>query len=381
MTPSGRRRPTTSRVRTGLRIAIPVVAAAVLAATVVVACGDPIAVVGDVPGIMRIVAGVANNGGETEEALATDSRIGNPAGLAIAPSGELFVVETANARVSAVASNGAFRVLRADRFCSADPCLDMPTDAALGPDGLLLVADVRGRRIWQFDPEAGTAQVVAGTGVSAAAADGTPATEASIQDPRGVAVDADGIVYFSERTGHRIRYIDGAGNLQTLAGTGVPGFSGDGGQAAAAQLNTPGGLGIGAGILYVADSGNDRVRAIDLDAGTIETVAGSGVRGYTGDGIDATASALNFPEDVTATQDGRRIFIADTGNHRVRHVPLATGLIETYAGNGDPAFTGDQRDAGAVGLDAPSGVTTGPFGFLFVSDPGHDVVWRVVLGF
>ena len=97
--------------------------------------------------------------------------------------------------------------------------------------------------------------------------------------------------------------------------------------------------------------------------------------------VSPTASALNFPEDVTATEDGRRIFIADTGNHRVRHVPFATGLIETYAGNGKTEFTGDQLDAGAVGLDSPSGVTTGPFGFLFVSDPGHDVVWRVVLGF
>jgi len=135
------------------------------------------------------------------------------------------------------------------------------------------------------------------------------------------------------------------------------------------------------GVLYVADSGNDRIRAIDLDAGTIETVAGNGVRGYTADGVAATGSALNFPEDVTATPDGARIFIADTGNHRVRHVPFATGLIETFAGNGDPEFTGDLIDAGAVGLDRPTGVTTGPFGFLFVSDTGHDVVWRVVLGF
>lgn len=381
MTPLGRRKPVTRLRLAALRRAAPGLAAGALAATVGAGCGDPIAVVGDVPGIMRIVAGIANNGGETAEALATDSRIADPAGLAIGPTGELFVVETGNARVSAVASSGAFRVLRADRFCTTAPCLDMPTDAALGPDGHLVVADVRGRRIWRFDPEAGTAQVIAGTGASAAAADGTPATEASLQDPRGVAVDADGIVYFSERAGHRIRYIDGAGNLQTLAGTGAPGFSGDGGRSADARLDTPGGLGIGAGILYVADSGNDRVRAIDLDAGTIETVAGNGVRGYTGDGMAATASALNFPVDVTATEDGRRIFIADRGNHRVRHVPLGTGVIETYAGNGDPAFTGDRRDAGAVGLDNPSGVTTGPFGFLFVSDPGHDVVWRVRLGF
>lgn len=357
------------------------VGVAALAATTFAACGEPIAVVGDVPGIMRIVAGIPNNGGETSEARATDSRIGDPTGLAIASSGDLYVVERLNARISSVASNGAFEVLRADRFCTAADCLDMPSDAALAPDGALIVSDVRGRRIWRFDPDAGTAEVIAGTGAIGPSADGTPAKEATLQNPRGVAVDADGTIYFTERVGHRIRYIDDAGNLRTLAGTGVADFSGDGGPAAGAQLNTPGGLGIGAGILYVADSGNDRIRAIDLDSGTIETVAGTGVRGYTGDGVAATASALNFPEDVTATEDGRRIFIADTGNHRVRHVPFATGLIETYAGNGKTEFTGDQLDAGAVGLDSPSGVTTGPFGFLFVSDPGHDVVWRVVLGF
>lgn len=344
-------------------------------------CGEPIAIVGDIPGIMRVVAGIPNQSGEAVEALATESRIADPHGVAIDPDGNLYVVEAFNARVVSVGSNGAFDVVRADRLCSGTNCLEEPRDAALDPEGRLVVADRRERRIWRIDPANGSISIVAGTGDNAASPDGTPATEASLQDPRGVAVDVDGTIYFTERTGHRVRFIDGNGALQTLTGTGVDGFSGDGGPAADALISTPGGLGIGAGVLYVADSGNDRIRAIDLDAGTIETVAGSGLRGFTGDGVLATTSALNFPEDVTATEDGRRIFIADTGNHRVRHVPFETNTIETYAGNGSPAFTGDQLDAGAVGLDSPSAVATGPFGFLFVSDPGHDVVWRVALGF
>lgn len=352
--------------------------AAVLAAG---SCGEPIAVVGDIPGIMRIVAGVPNESGETVEALATDSRIGDPHGLAIDPDGHLYIVEALNARVLSVGSNGALDVVRADRLCTGTNCLEEPRDAALDPEGRLVVADREERRIWRIDPADGSITVLAGTGLNAPSPDGTPASEASLQDPRGVAVDVDGTVYFTERTGHRIRFIDGNGVLQTLAGTGVDGFSGDGGPAAEAQVSTPGGLGIGAGVLYLADSGNDRIRAIDLDAGTIETVAGNGIRGYTGDGVLATAAALNSPDDVTATEDGRRIFIADTRNHRVRHVPFDTNAIETFAGNGSPTFTGDRIDAGAVGLDSPSAVTTGPFGFLFVSDPGHDVVWRVALGF
>ena len=344
-------------------------------------CGEPVAVVGDVPGIMRVVAGIPNASGETAQPQATDSRIGDPAGLAIAGDGRLYVVESLNARVISVASNGVLVVVRADRLCTAASCLEEPRDAALDPEGRLVVADRQGRQIWRIDPDDGSATVLAGTGTNAPSADGTPAVEASLQDPRGVAVDDDGTVYFTERTGHRVRFIDGTGAVRTLAGTGVDGFSGDGGPAADAQISTPGGLGIAAGVLYVADSGNDRIRAIDLDAGTIETVAGSGIRGYTGDGVLATMAALNFPEDVTATADGRRIFIADTQNHRIRHVPLDTNLIETFAGTGGAEFTGDLIDAGAVGLGFPSGVTTGPFGFLFVSDPGNDVVWRVVLGF
>lgn len=345
------------------------------------ACGEPTAIVGDIPGIMRIVVGVPNESGSTVEPLATESRIADPHGVAIDSDGNLYVAEAINARVVSVGSSGALDVVRDDRICSDTTCLEEPRDAALDPEGRLIVADREERRIWRVDPASGSMTVLAGSGLNAASPDGTPAAEASLEDPRGVAVDVDGTVYFTERTGHRVRYIDGNGALQTLAGTGVDGFSGDGGPAVAAQISTPGGLAIAAGILYLADSGNDRIRAIDLDAGTIATVAGNGIRGFTGDGVPATASALNFPEDVTATGDGRRIFIADTRNHRIRHVPFDTNVIETFAGNGDPTFTGDQIDAGAVGLDAPSGVATGPFGFLFVSDPGHDVVWRVVLGF
>ncbi len=354
---------------------------AALLAAGISGCGEPVAVVGDTPGIMRIVAGVPNVQGDAVAQLATQSELSDPVGLAIAPDGQLYIVEEENERVVGVSSAGLFRVVRDDEQCTSFDCLAEPNDAALDGQGGLVVADRLARQVFRIDLESGSAEVIAGNGENDSAPDGTPATAAPLEDPRGVAVDEAGTVYFTERRGHRIRFIDGAGNLQTLAGTGVDGFSGDGGPAADAALSTPGGLGIAVGVLYVADSGNDRIRAIDLQAGTIETVAGSGVRGFSGDGGPATAAALDFPEDVTATPDGRRIFIADTRNHRIRHVPLDAGTIETFAGTGDTEFAGNFLDAGAVGLDAPAGVTTGPFGFLFVSDPGHDVVWRVPLGF
>ena len=343
-------------------------------------CGEPVAVLGDTPGAMRIVAGIPNGSGETVAPLAVDARIADPSGLAITDDGRLLIVEEGNSRALSVSSNGSLDVVRADRFCSGT-CLEAPADAALDPLGRLVIADIGAHRVFRLDPGTGVLEILAGTGLIGDSPDGTPATAADLDRPAGVVVDVDGTIYFSERGNHRVRFIDGAGAVQTLAGTGTPGFAGDGSAVGGSQLDTPGGLGLAAGILYVADSGNDRVRAIDLDAGTITTLAGNGLAGFGGDGGPAVAASLNFPEDVAATPDGRRVFIADTRNHRVRHVPLDSGLIETFAGNGDTTFTGNLLDAGATSVSNPSGVTAGPFGFLFVSDPGHDVVWRVVLGF
>ncbi|MFW6084221.1 MAG: hypothetical protein ACODAA_03320 [Gemmatimonadota bacterium] len=367
-----------ARTKSGESLRFAAVLAAALGAFA--ACGEPVAVVGDTPGIMRVVAGMPGVQGDAVAERATQSELADPVGLAIAPDGRLYVVEEANERVVSVSSAGALAVVQ-DGPCISLDCMDAPNDVALDPQGRLVATDRQSRQVWLMDPDDGSVEIIAGTGENAPSPDGTPAGAASLEDPRGVAVDMDGTVYFSERPGHRVRFIDASGELQTLAGTGEDGFSGDGGPASEARLSTPGGLGIAAGVLYVADSGNDRIRAIDLSSGTIETVAGSGVRGFSGDGGPATAAALNFPEDVAPTPDGRRIFIADTRNHRVRHVPFETGEIETFAGIGDPTFTGDLLDAGAVGLDSPAGVSAGPFGFLFVSDPGNDVVWRVTLGF
>jgi DNA-binding beta-propeller fold protein YncE len=343
-------------------------------------CGEPVAVLGDTPGAMRIVAGIPNGSGETVAPLAVDARTADPSGLAILDDGRLLIVEKGNARALSVSSSGALDVVRADRFC-AGTCLEAPADAALDASGRLIVADVGAHRVFRLDPNTGVLEVLAGTGLIGDSPDGTLATAADLDRPSGVAVDVDGTIYFTERGNHTIRFIDGAGAVQTLAGMGMPGFAGDGSAAAGSQLDTPGGLGLAAGILYVADSGNARVRAIDLDAGSITTLAGNGRAGFGGDGGPAVAASLNFPEDVTATPDGRRVFIADTRNHRVRHVPLDSGVIETFAGTGDTTFTGNLLDAGATSVSNPSGVAAGPFGFLFVSDPGHDVVWRVVLGF
>ncbi|MFQ5889491.1 MAG: hypothetical protein ACE5JR_05510 [Gemmatimonadota bacterium] len=356
-------------------------AMAVALAVGVSACDEPLAVVGDIPGIMRIVAGMPDLSGNTTDPLATASRLDDPVGLAIGDEGVLFVADQRNARVVSVTSSGRMGVLIDHSRCTTEPCLERPAGLALDGSGGLLVADPVGHRIWRIDIAAGLPTVIAGTGEQGTTPDGASAAGSPVTSPLGIAVGAGGIIYFSERLAHRIRTIRPDGTLGTLGGTGEAGFAGDGGPAADAALNLPAGLALAQGWLYVADASNDRVRVIDLASGGIGTAAGSGVRGFGGDGGPAVEAAMDVPEDVAVTLDGCTLYIADTRNHRVRTVRLTTGVITTFAGTGDPAFNGDLLAAGATSLRLPRGLAASPFGLLFLADTGHEVVWRVAVEF
>jgi DNA-binding beta-propeller fold protein YncE len=342
-------------------------------------CGDPLSVIGDIPGLMRVVVGVPDSPGRTAEARATASLIRGPAGLVIDASGVLYVADAGNARLLSVTSSGSLSVIRDDATCTVEPCLREPADLALDPQGRLIVADPTGYRVWRFDPAGGAAEVLAGTGQTGTAPDGVPALGAPLASPHGVAVDLDGTIYVSESRGARIRSIGLDGTLGTVAGTGESGFSGDGGPATEAQLDFPLGLDLAGDRLFLADAGNHRVRALDLIGGTINTVAGNGLAGFGGDGGPATEASLGQPHDVAASGNGDRIYIADTFNHRVRLVRSASGLIETFAGTGEQEYSGELLDAGATSLSEPRGLALSQFALLFIGDPGHAVVWRVAL--
>jgi sugar lactone lactonase YvrE len=118
---------------------------------------------------------------------------------------------------------------------------------------------------------------------------------------------------------------------------------------------------------------------VDLVTGTIRTVAGSGQPGFAGDGGPAVGASLSQPNDVAVSADEARIYIADTFNHRIRLVRQPSGTIETFAGTGDQEYSGELFDAGATSLSEPRGVATSPFGLLFIGDPGHAIAWRVAL--
>ncbi len=195
--------------------------------------------------------------------------------------------------------------------------------------------------------------------------------------PSAIVFDTQGDLYFAETGNHVIREFSVTGVLTTIAGNGVQGFAGDGGQAAAAELDSPAGLAMdGAGNLYIADSHNHRVREVAAATGVITTIAGTGAAGFSGDGGAATAAKVDLPTAL-AVDASRNIYIADTDNHRVRRVAAGTGLITTVAGNGVEGFAGDGGAAVAASIDSPDGLAIDAVGELFVADTHNGRVRKV----
>ncbi len=206
---------------------------------------------------------------------------------------------------------------------------------------------------------------LAGSGADGPTTAGT-ATTSLLGSPQGVAYDAAGNLYIADARNHQVTRVDTAGQLTIVAGTGRQGFAGDGGAATAAELNAPTGLAIDAsGNVYLADTGNHRVRRIGTD-GTITTVAGSGVAGFSGDGGAATAARLRFPSALAVDGSGA-VYIADAGNHRIRKLAI-DGSINTIAGSGSDGDDGDGGPALAASFEGPGGLTLLPDGRLLIAD-------------
>ena len=281
----------------------------------------------------------------------------NPAGLApatyngtitITPSGAGNSPQTVPVKltVNAPTSQGVISTVAGNGFIPFSGEGGAATSAALGANavavdgaGNIYVADIVSSRVLKVSA-AGTITTLAGNGAITFAGDGGPATRASFFNPSGVAADGAGNVYIADSMNNRVRKVNSAGTISTVAGNGSPGFSGDGGPATGASLSMPIGVAVdSAGNLYIADSSNNRIRKVNT-GGTISTVAGGAlVPGFSGDGGPATGAGLFLPGGVALDSAGN-IYIADIANNRIRKVNTA-GVITTVAGNGTKSFSGD----------------------------------------
>lgn len=255
--------------------------------------------------------------------------------------------------------------------------LRRPQGVAVDARGHIFIADHDDHRIRHVDPETGIISTVAGNGVKGITGDDGAASAASLNYPSGIAVDATGNLYIADYVNHRIRRVDvSSGYISTAAGTGARGFSGDGGRATNAQLSGPTGVALdAAGNLFIADAGNNRVRRVDGRTGSIASVAGSGVGGFGGDGGPATAGQLDSPGDVSVDAAGNLV-ISDCGNHRIRRVDWRTGVIMTVVGSGNTDFSGDGGPAVAAGCST-AGLTVDANGNIFFADTANSRIRRV----
>lgn len=253
-----------------------------------------------------------------------------------------------------------------------------PYGLVIGPDGALYFCDLGNQRIRRFDLRTGRTSLIAGNGRKAYEGDGGPAAEASLNLPHEIQFDNAHNLYIAERDNHVIRKIDAkTGIISTLAGTGAPGFSGDGGPASQAQLRQPHSIALDtAGGLLICDVGNHRVRRVNLGTGSIETYAGTGERGPTPDGAPLRGTPLNGPR--TMAFDGAELYLALREGNAVYRIATTTKTIHHVAGTGAPGYTGDGTLARTATFAAPKGLACAA-GSLYVADTENHAIRRIDL--
>jgi streptogramin lyase len=256
-----------------------------------------------------------------------------------------------------------------------------PYGLTLGPDGALYICEVDSHRIRRLDRKTGAISTVAGSGERGYGGDGGPALEAKLNEPYEVRFDSHGNMFFVEMRNNLVRRVDAKTRIiTTVAGTGEPGFAGDGGPAAAAQFRQPHSIALdGKGSLYVADIGNHRVRRVNLATGIIETFAGTGEKAATPDGAAVRGTPLNGPRAIAFDRNGD-MFLALREGNTVFRIDMAKLTLHHIAGTGEQGYSGESGPAKTAKLSGPKGIEVGPDGGVYIADTESHTIRRIDLG-
>jgi sugar lactone lactonase YvrE len=313
-----------------------------------------------------------------------------PNGLAFDDNGDLHISDIGAHRVLKLDRQGRLTVIAGtgeggfggDGGPAAKARLFAPHDLAFNSAGDLLIADTFNHRIRRVD-RSGTITTVAGDGKAAYSGDGGPATQASLNTPQGIAFDREGAMLVADTFNHVVRRIDNDGKIATFAGT-VPGHGGDGGAAKLAQINlTMAVAGAPDGAVYISDAANSRIRRVGAD-GVIQTVAGYGPAqdtygaGFAGDGGPPEKAKIFSATDLKFDASPRglgALYISDSGNHRIR--VIRAGIITTVAGSGRQGFSGDGGKALEAELNTPQKIAVAKDGSLFIADRANHRVRKI----
>lgn len=337
--------------------------------------------------------GFAGNNGENLGPL--DTQLYLPQDIAIGPDGTLYVVDWNNHRIRNLKSDGTVHTvagtgeLTGEDQESGTPGtsvkLNHPTNICFDRQGRMVIAAWHNSTLKRLDLATDYIDNFAGVGGRTFGGDGGPASAANLNLPSSVVINSIDEIIFSDQANQRIRVIHTNGMIDTLCGNGEGGFTGDGGPAIDAQINSPVGQAAQPGgrlaidhrtdEIYIADTFNHRIRMID-SAGFIRTVVGNGDAAYAGDGGDPLSASLNAPSDIDIAPDGT-LYIADTMNHVIRKVNPERTQITTLVGTGERGFSGDGGPADAAQLDRPYGLCLSPTGELYIADTYNNRIRKV----
>ena len=332
-------------------------------------------------GNISTIAGTGTQGFSGDGGPAAAAQLSFPYGTAVDGAGNLYIADKENQRIRKVDAAGNISTFAGSGTtgdggaASAAQLRQARSIAADGAGNLYIAGHHRIRKV---DAASGNISTIAGTGEAGFGGDGGPAAAAQFNFPHHLSTDGVGNVYIADRDNQRIRKVDAAtGDISTIAGTGEHGFGGDGGPAAAAQLKVPSDATLdAAGNLYIADRVNQRIRKVDAASGVISTIAGTGEAGFSGDGGPAAAAQLNFPNSAAVDGAGN-VYIADRENHRIRRVDAASGEISTVAGTGEAGFSGDGGPAAAAQLRVPRDAAVDAAGNLYIADTDNRRIRKV----